>query len=410
MIYRITAPEGPVKCTVNLPSSKSISNRALIIRSLAGGNGHIENLSEAEDTKILSGLLESGASELFTGDGGTTARFFLAYACAKGIDCTLTGSESLSRRPVAPLVDALRLLGADISYLEGEGGLPVKIKSSSLNGGPITLDGSVSSQFISALMMIGPAIGGIEILITGEILSQPYIRMTMAVMKHYGVEGKYEENRVIIPAGKYRDCDITIEPDWSAASYWYEIAALRESSEIVLPKLVKNSLQGDARIAEFMEPLDVVTCYDKTGVKLSRNPQYSNPEYYCGEFLDVPDLGPAVAAACAGLNLTADLFGLKNFRLKESDRAAALQRELYHLGVNTDFCGGSKFKLFHGSGLRNYRRPLKTYNDHRIAMALAPLSLVSGSLLIDNPKVTDKSYPGFWSDLQLAGFKVELSE
>ncbi|HMT30003.1 MAG TPA: 3-phosphoshikimate 1-carboxyvinyltransferase, partial [Bacteroidia bacterium] len=319
----------------------------------------------------------------------------------------ITASESLKKRPVSELIDALRSLGANIEYTESDGKLPVKIFPSKLTGNSVSISGEISSQFISAMMLIGPYIsGGLKIEMTGEILSLPYILMTKSVMEYFGAVVDFNENIIFVHEGTYVAKEITIEPDWSAASYWYEIAALSDSSEIVLHGLKPTSLQGDSAIVKMMEKLGVHTEFNSEGALLTKKNNFKVPEYFSDDFSGCPDLGPAVANTCAGLNITADLLGLKNFRLKESDRAAALQRELYNMNVKTDFCGGSKFKVYSGTGIRKYSMPVKTYHDHRIAMAFAPLALKAATVFIEDPEVVKKSYPHFFEDLVRVGFLI----
>ncbi len=407
MIYSIKPPVNKINCAIDLTASKSISNRALIISAIGGFEAQIYNLSEADDTLHLKQLLYSNAVSLDAGDGGTTLRFLLAMLCLRGDERVVTASESLKARPVLPLLDALGQLGATFEFTEEADRLPIRIKPGKLTGSNVIIDGGISSQFISALMMIGPYLpGGLVIEITGEMLSRPYIEMTRMVMGHFGAEVLIGHNNITIPKGNYMNRPLTVEPDWSAASYWYEVVALSDDADVFLTGLSEKSWQGDSVISSLMEALDVVTTFEKGGCRLTKNSNYSLPEYYSEDFIGCPDLGPAVAATCAGLNITSDLTGLKNFRMKESDRASALQRELYNLNVNTDFCGGSKFKLFTGSGMRKWHKPLKTYNDHRIAMALAPLCLKSGSIQIENPGVVSKSYPAFWEDMKKCGFEI----
>jgi len=409
MIAEIFHSGESVSASVSLPGSKSICNRVLIIHALGKLTSSINNISEANDTAELQAALNSHADEINAGEGGTTLRFLLAYFCLTGRSVVLTASEPMKKRPVANLVDALCQLGASIEYLEEAGKLPVRITPSELKGNSIIVDGSISSQFISALMLIGPYVkGGITIHITGEILSLPYIQMTQNVMNYFGASVSFEDATVRIEEGNYANREITIEPDWSAASYWYEIAALGNNSEIRLSGLRKDSLQGDSILSEMMKQLGVTTTFEESGALIQKQSSFNIPSYFIHDFIGCPDLGPAVAAVCAGLNITADLTGLKNFRLKESDRASSLQRELYNMNVKTDFCGGSKFKLYSGSGIRKYNRPVKTYNDHRIAMTFACLALKTGSVTIEDSEVVKKSYPGFYSDLERAGFRVEF--
>jgi len=407
MIAEVSYHGNAINAEIKLPSSKSISNRVLIVHALGNLQSEIQNLSEANDTLQLEAALASQDEEVNAGDGGTTLRFLMAYYCASGKEVILTASEAMRKRPVSLLVDSLRLLGASIEYIQEEGKLPVRISRSSLTGKKIEIDGAVSSQFISALMLIAPYIpGGITIEITGEMLSLPYIQMTQSVMQYFGAKVSFENTLIKVEEGKYTGKEISIEPDWSAASYWYEIAAVNTHAVISLPGLTGKSLQGDSAISNMMDQLGVKTEFNDAGATISNNALMTLPDYFSDDFSGCPDLGPAVAATCAALNIKADLFGLKNFRLKESDRAAALQRELYNMNVKTDFCGGSKFKLYPGDGLRKYLRPVKTYHDHRIAMTFAPLAIKTGMVIIDDCEVVNKSYPGFYSDLEKAGFFV----
>jgi 3-phosphoshikimate 1-carboxyvinyltransferase len=271
------------------------------------------------------------------------------------------------------------------------------------------MDGTVSSQFISALMMIAPLLdGGLEIELTGEVLSIPYIEMTASVMSHYGINADFNGNLISIPHGNYHSKDLVVEPDWSAASYWYEILALSDMKQILLKGLTAKSLQGDKCIDNLMTQFGITTTYTSEGALIEKQTGFDMPDYFIYDFSACPDLAPAVAVLCGGLNITADLPGLKNFRLKESDRASALQRELYNFNIKTDFCGGSKFKLYAGRGPSGTRHEIRTYNDHRIAMAMAPLCCLAGSFLIDNPLVTEKSYPDYFHDLEKAGFKISV--
>jgi len=412
MVTEVTfIPGQNVNAVINLPASKSISNRVLIIHAIGDLNSEISNISNAEDTKTLQKLLADENEQVDAGEGGTTLRFLLAYYALRGVTKTISASESLTRRPVADLIEALNTIGANITYSGEQGKLPVIIKPSAMHGGTVSISGELSSQFISALMMIGPYLsGGLKIELTGEVLSLPYILMTKSVMEYFGAEVTFNKNIVHIAPGKYSNLDIEIETDWSAASYWYEITAISSGFEVLLTGLKKESLQGDSVVADIMKKLGVVTTFDDQGAKLSKQNNFSPPEYFKTDFTGCPDLGPAVAATCGALNITADLTGLKNFRLKESDRAVAMQRELYNMNVKTDFCDGSKVKIYAGNGMRAWNRPVNTYNDHRIAMAIAPLVIKTGKVLIENPDVVKKSYPHFFEDLKRAGFEVKNME
>ncbi|MBL0339526.1 MAG: 3-phosphoshikimate 1-carboxyvinyltransferase [Bacteroidetes bacterium] len=266
MIAEVKSNNKVIFTHVAMPASKSISNRVLIIKALCGSDFVIHNLSKATDTVQLGSILASKEDIIDAGDGGTTLRFLLAYYCLTGKNVEVTASESLKKRPVVDLIDALRSLGAKIEYSDTEGRLPLKIVPSKLTGNSVTISGEISSQFISALMLIGPYInGGLKIEMTGEMLSLPYILMTKSVMEYFGAEISLDNNTILIKEGKYIGRDITIEPDWSAASYWYEIAALSNDAEILLEGLKPESWQGDSVISAMMNKLGVQTVFNEKG-------------------------------------------------------------------------------------------------------------------------------------------------
>jgi 3-phosphoshikimate 1-carboxyvinyltransferase len=409
MSIRITAPPGPVTSILKLPASKSISNRVLIIRALCNEKFKIYNLSDADDTRILDAVLNEPKEVINCGEGGTTLRFLLAYLALKGGTYKLEAGSSLTSRPLKPLLDILQQLGCSFDFHGETGKLPFTIVSAGLRKtGPVDVPGDISSQFVSALMLIGPYLeNGISLRITGEVLSFPYIRMTAKVMEHFGVMVDVERDRIHVPSGKYIPANFTVEPDWSAATYWMEIAALRRGSEIFLQDLSFNTIQGDSSIVSVMKEMGVHCSETSGGMRIEGSGKVSDHKLIA-DLGGSPDTAPALIAAAAGLNMTADFTELKNFRMKESDRAAAFQRELYNFNVNTDFCGGSKFKVYSGSGIKPSSRVVRTYHDHRIAMALAPVSLCAGPVMIDDPEVVSKSYPGFFSDLSQAGFTIEV--
>jgi 3-phosphoshikimate 1-carboxyvinyltransferase len=410
MMVHIQPPESLIRAAITLPASKSISNRALIIRALSGSDFEINNLSDADDTRILKNLLSSNSTTFDCGEGGTTLRFIITYLAVKGGEFTLTAAPSLINRPIKPLLDVLNALGCEFIFLESEGRLPLVMRSTGLrSSGEILLQGDISSQFISSLMLAGPYIeNGITIRIAGELISAPYVHMTAHVMEKFGVKPEISNDLIRILPGKYMPAPFSVEPDWSAATYWYEIVALRQGSEVFLPGLSLHSVQGDAVMASMMHDLGIVSSEGESGIRI-RSEKFSAPKLFIHDLNDCPDIAPALIASCSGLNITADFPGLKNFRLKETDRAAAFQRELYNFSVNTDFCGGSKFKVYQGAGIRSTTRIIKTYHDHRVAMAIAPLSLVAGSIMLDDAGVVSKSYPGFFNDLKSAGFTVSYS-
>ena len=374
-------------CDITLPASKSESNRALMIAAYGGFTPDFQNLSDANDTFVLSEALNNahqGVDEINVADCGTAARFLTTYlACRKG-RWLLTGTERMKQRPMAPLVDALRVLGADIQYVENEGCLPLRITGKSLTGGKVSIDMTQSSQFASSLLLAAPMFSqGIELELFGSPSSLPYLDMTLAMMRHFSARAERQDRKVVVEPQPYQKQLFTIEPDWTAASYWYEMAAFSEECEIRLLGLGDpstssgiSSLQGDSIIAEWMQRFGVGTCVENEALVLRKIPFEKSP--LCFDFSQHPDLYPTMAATCAGLNVEASLAGLDNLTLKESNRVEAMQSELAKLGCRPlCFCA---------------------HNDHRIVMALAPFSLLFGKVVFDHPEVVKKSYPNFWKD------------
>lgn len=375
---------------VTLPASKSESNRALMIAAYGGFEPDFQNLSDSGDTMVLSEALrkaQSGESIIDIADCGTAARFMTTYlACHEG-DWLLTGTDRMKQRPMAPLVEALRALGAEVQYVENEGCLPLHIKGKTISGGKVQMDTTRSSQFASSLLLAAPMWPhGLVMDLVGQLSSVPYLQMTLAMMRHFGAECELQGERVVVSPKPYEPKDFAVDSDWSAASYWYEMAALSEECEIRLHGLAGHSifrldsgtakLQGDAIIAEWMTQLGVGTFVDGNDLILRRIPFKKRPLSF--DFFDHPDLYPTLAATCTGLHVEACFTGLDNLHLKESDRVEAMQQELAKLGEpEIHFCA-------HG--------------DHRIVMALAPLSMLVGPVAFDHPEVVAKSYPSFWND------------
>lgn len=412
MVYRVTKKDKTLRGTICLPASKSESNRALIIRALSRKKFDIKNLSGAGDTRILDDILNSshkltGLTTFNAGAAGTAMRFLTAFfSVQQGKEVILTGTERMKERPVKILAEALRELGADIEYIEKPGFPPLKIKGKNLDGGKITVDGSISSQYISALLMIAPVLkNGLEVKFKGEIISNPYIEMTLKMMKHFGIEYKAGKTAVTIEPHSYQPKDFTVEADWSAASYWYEMAAFSEETDLKLPGLKKESLQGDSAVAVMFEPLGIVTDYEENGIQLlkKRNTVVKNEKLEI-DFADCPDLAQTLAVTCAGMGIAAHLKGLKTLRIKETDRVNALHRELKKTEVTTEIRGDDL--IIPPSPSRYSPLPISTYDDHRMAMAFAPLAMKYGEVSIENPEVVKKSYPGFWKDIESAGFEI----
>lgn len=402
-------PGSPLKGTAQLPASKSESNRALIIQALAG-SGQLDNLSDANDTQLMQRLLADPAAEtLDAEDAGTVMRFLTAYLAVTNRHALLTGTARMKERPIMVLVDALRELGARIEYAETEGFPPLRLQgwqpeaTADNELAELNVRGDISSQYISALLMIGPMLpSGLRVNLVGKVGSRPYIRMTQALMQHFGANFRDLGSVLEVRPAAYQAADYTIESDWSAASYWYAMVALGPAgSEITLPGLRQYSWQGDQAIVGIMEKLGVATEFVTDGVRLTQIPLATELTH---DFTDCPDLAQTVAVVAAALGVNLVMTGLESLRIKETDRIAALQTELASFGAYLLEEADEHFRVtsenFHVDG-----QEVATYHDHRMAMAFAPLAL-RGPLTIQDPKVVRKSYPQFWSELEKAGFQI----
>jgi len=387
-----------IRAHIKLPASKSISNRALILCALAYSPYEIQHLSDCDDTRVMIQSLDSNDNHFDIGAAGTSMRFLTAFLSKTVGEWTITGSERMKNRPIRILVDALNQLGARIEYLEKEGYPPLRIWGSALTGGEITLNGGVSSQYISALMMVAPfMLNGLKIKLEGKVISVPYIRMTMSMMQDFGVKTQFTDNIISIEPQTYIPVKYSVESDWSAASYWYELLSLAENGELFLQGLQAQSTQGDSRVATLFEQLGVHTNYLQEGVLLSPNGYYCSKFEY--DFTDQPDLAQTFAVTCCLRNIPWVFSGLQSLKIKETDRVAALIAELRKLGfVLHEPVEGS----LAWSGMKctqDTRISIKTYEDHRMAMAFAPAALLH-ELYIEEPGVVSKSYPSFWQDIE----------
>jgi len=360
---------------ISLPASKSISNRALILNALAYSPYDIQNLSDCDDTRVTIKALDSNDRSFNIGAAGTAMRFLTAFLAKTVGEWVITGSERMKQRPIKLLVDALNSLGARIEYIENEGYPPLRILGSALTGGEIRLNGGVSSQYISALMMIAPYMqNGLKIILEGNVISVPYIRMTMQMMKEYGVDVLFENNTIDVKPQVYCPIQYKVESDWSAASYWFEVLSIAGKGNIMLEGLYQNSYQGDSKVAELFEQLGVKAEYK-------------------------PDLAQTFAVTCCLKGIAFHFKGVQSLKIKETNRIAALINELAKLG----------FVLFEPaegelawSGERCKQEEdirIATYEDHRMAMAFAPAALVM-PVSIEEPQVVTKSYPSFWNDIE----------
>jgi 3-phosphoshikimate 1-carboxyvinyltransferase len=403
----ISAPLKAVKDTIYLPSSKSISNRMLIIRALANSGAHLYNLSESDDTVVLKNALDTESDFKDIGHAGTAMRFLTAYLSTQPGRRILTGSHRMKQRPVGPLVDALKQLGAQIEYLETIGCPPLRITGGKMTGGPIEIEAGISSQFISALMMIGPVLkGGLTISLKGPVVSATYIEMTLSLMNDCGSGARFDGKRITVPQGAYVIDDFRVESDWSGASYWYQVAALLPGSEIMFPNLSRESVQGDSALIRIFEPLGVTSNFIEEGVVIHSGKK-KPPESYEYDFTGCPDLVQTCAVTCCSLGIPFRFTGTRTLRVKETDRIAALRNELRKVGFVLMDDPDGEWMAWDGTLCEAEQDPLfVTYHDHRMAMAFAPMAINLGMAQIDDPGVVSKSYPGYWKDLEKAGFGI----
>ncbi|MGV3560844.1 3-phosphoshikimate 1-carboxyvinyltransferase [Larkinella arboricola] len=398
---RLTPPAGPIRATIPLASSKSESNRALIINALTGFRGTLHNVSAARDSQTMIRLLKSEDPVADVLDAGTTMRFLTAYFAVTGQHKTLTGTPRMCERPIGILVDALRTLGADIQYLKNEGFPPLKTNGFTASGtNRLAIRGDVSSQYISALLMIAPTLpDGLTLELTGEVGSRPYIEMTLRQMEHFGVTSvaDWTAKTITVPPTPYTATDYAVESDWSGASYWFSMVALAEdeSSEIELLGLKENSLQGDSAIVQIMRPLGIESTFTDQGVKLTKIPAQSSLAW---DFTDCPDLAQTVAVCCAVKNIPLTLTGIESLKIKETDRVLALQTELKKVGAElVEVEKNTRYEVRQLAEITEIPT-FATYDDHRMAMAFAPIAM-RREVVIEEPGVVAKSYPSFWDDM-----------
>jgi 3-phosphoshikimate 1-carboxyvinyltransferase len=394
--------------TSQLPSSKSMSNRALILKALSGNRSIVSNLSSARDTKLMQALINSNDHVIDVMDAGTTMRFLTAYFALTNQKKILTGTDRMKQRPIKLLVDALRLIGAEIDYKGEEGFPPMEtLGFRSQKVAALSIPGNVSSQYISALMMLAPILpNGLTINLTSDAGSIPYITMTASLMKEFGAEVDldFKNHRIFVKSGKYKASNVTIEADWSAASYWFGFTALAKEAKIILPTVSEKSLQGDRVVVEVMEKLGVKSVFTGSSLELAKK-DFSN--HLTWDFKDCPDLAQTVLPVCAAKGITGEFTGLESLRIKETDRIDALQKELMKIGAEFTEPTVGHWKLVPGE-ISNLKSPVQTYHDHRMAMGFAPWATLI-DLVIESPEVVNKSYPGFWEDVASVGIKVSIT-
>jgi 3-phosphoshikimate 1-carboxyvinyltransferase len=418
----LTKKTRAVNGEVYLTGSKSECNRALIIGALSNGKVSVQNISDAADAVTLAGILkpeggnsksantDSGADTqdlrlVNIGPAGTAMRFLTAYFTLQDEEVVLTGSERMKQRPIGILVDALRTLGAQIDYEENDGFPPIRIKGNIKQvTNSITVKGNISSQYITALLLIAAKLPlGLELHIEGDLTSRPYVEMTLAMLQQAGIKHRWNDNVITIAHQEFKETVLPVEPDWSAASYWYAIAALADEADLFLHGLTQYSLQGDSVITEIMANFGITSQFKYGGVQLTKEAKPISRKIF--DLKECPDLAQTIIVVCAALNHDATFTGLETLKIKETDRIKALQNELSKIGVKL-IEKGEVYKLDCSEKHIPERVFINTYDDHRMAMAFAPLALVIPQIEVEDAPVVDKSYPAFWSDLQKLGFEV----
>lgn len=415
MLYTITPPANPINACIYLPASKSVSNRSLIINALSKSVIIPDNLSDCDDTKVIIDALKNMPYQINVDAAGTAMRFMTALLSVTEGEHVLTGNERMKHRPIGVLVDALRNFGANITYEEEEGFPPLRIIGKKLKGGHIEMAGNISSQYISALLMVAPVFEeGLELHLKNNIISRPYIDLTLHVMHEYGVKAEWTDvDTITVPVQQYKARHYYVENDWSASSYWYEMIALHKSNnvELLLPGLMDCSRQGDSALRYIFSLLGVKTFFERKKndslpvVKLSKHTCMLKHLDY--NFINQPDIAPTFIALCPLLNMSFHFTGLASLKIKETDRIEAMKCEMRKLGYVLYNNNDDELR-WDGKRCGIESEPIiNTYGDHRIAMAFAPLALRLGRIIISDPNVVTKSYPLFWKDLKEAGFKVE---
>ena len=416
MNVKLPAP-GRMVGEVDMPASKSISNRALIIHALSCGDILPQNLSVCDDTEVIIDAMQRRPYEIDIKGAGTAMRFLTAFLATQPGEHVITGTDRMKQRPIGILVNALRYLGADIEYLGEEGYPPLRINGRTLEGGYIEVAGNISSQYISALLMIAPTLkNGLQLRITDGAISRPYIDLTLWMMREYGADADWSDaDTITVNAKPYERHEYTIESDWSAAAYWYEMLALRgnDESEVRFKGLMDASRQGDSIVKYIFSLLGVKTKYST--VEGERFPTVSIKSHQCMlprldyDFSSVPDLAQPVVVTCALRGIPFRFTGLATLRIKETDRIEALKKELKKVGY-VIYDENDNTLIWDGETCEPSFEPIDTYEDHRMAMAFAPAAIKYPGLKINNPEVVSKSYPHYWEDLKKVGFEIIESE
>lgn len=408
--YLIRKADRKIVGEITLAGSKSISNRALIIRALSKDQFQVDRLANAKDTKLLIKLLGSNTEVRDAGAAGTTFRFMTAYLSTKEGSQVLTGTERMKQRPIGVLAEALKKLGAKIEYIEKPGYPPLRIGSPEKFGQEkeLFIAANTSSQYISALLMLAPTLpNGLELHLEGGIVSRSYIEMTLNLIQYFGVQYHWEGNTIKIEPQEYKGNDFVVEADWSAASYYYALAAFADELDLQLNGLFEESVQGDSALVEIMEHFGVKSTFNKNGVHLSKIEGHQLPEIFEWDFILCPDIAQTLAVVCAGLGVKGRFTGLSTLRIKETDRIMALEVELAKVGVKVyEDPTAEGFFIVEGIASLSQEPTFDTYEDHRMAMAFAPFGML-GQIRMNEPMVVVKSYPDFYKDYEKIGFEVK---
>ncbi|SFU16131.1 3-phosphoshikimate 1-carboxyvinyltransferase [Algoriphagus locisalis] len=388
---------------IPLPSSKSESNRVLIIDALTEGENKLSNLAEARDTQTMISLLEKNPPVFDVLDAGTTMRFLTAYAAITNQNKVMTGTPRMCDRPIGILVDALRTIGAEIHYLGVEGYPPMAIHGlSEQKSEKVKIRGDVSSQYISALLMIAPLLPkGLELELEGKVGSRSYIEMTLDTMSHFGISYEWIDNKITVAHQAYQPTTFAVESDWSGAGYWFSLLACADSGELFLSGLKENSLQGDSAVVEIMGQLGVKSTFKDGGVLLEKQPVKGLKHW---DFTHCPDLAQTIAVTCAILGQNATFTGLESLKIKETDRIYALQQELAKFNADLKEVEPEVYQVI-PSVTMPAEVKIHTYEDHRMAMAFMPL-ITKTRVSIEDPSVVNKSYPSFWKHCELTGISI----
>ncbi len=406
MQYSISRKNNILEGRINLPASKSISNRVQIINALSNNYEPIKNLSDCDDSKAMQNILFSNTNSFDVGHAGTTMRFLTAYLSKIVGEWTLTGSHRMQERPIGVLVDALNSIGAQITYLEKEGYPPLKIFGSNLTGEEVSLKGDTSSQYITALLLIAPTLAnGLKIKLEGKIVSRSYIEMTLNIMQEFGIKSEFKGQEIIVSNQSYQRIPYTVEGDWSGASYWFSFMALADEGKLFLDGLKKHSFQGDSGLLPVFEKLGVKAQFSKRGLFIEK--MATDCKKLKFDFNQMPDLAQTFSVCACLKNIPFHFTGLETLKIKETNRIHALIVELGKLGYVLHEPAEGELAWNGERKTEDKKIVIETYHDHRMAMAFAPIAMLRPEIEIDSPDVVKKSYPNFWEQLKEVGFNIE---